>query len=107
MARGLQLALIGVIGVAHRTRAHNAGLHLAPQVVAHNLKRVLLDAHLVKMINPVAIRPAVAIDAAMATAAVKIHIVIRAEPFAAFCACDNGFGGHRFNGRKHLIACLC
>lgn len=95
--------LIGIVRIAHRARPHHAGLDLPAQIVPHDLERIFLDAHRVEAVDPVALGAAVAVNTAMAAAAVKVHIVIRAEPFAAFRARHDGFGGDGLNGGEHTI----
>ena len=97
VARELLGALERIVRITHCAGGDHARACFAAQVVADDAQRVLLGADCVKIIVAVAFRPAVAINAAMAAAAVDVHIIACAEPVCgAFGIGDNGFGG------KHL-----
>ena len=89
--------LKGIIGVAHRACSDNARLNLTAQLVPQDFKGVFLFADGIKILYPVALASAVAVDTAVAAALVEIHIVVVSEPVGAFVFLQYGFSGYCFH----------
>ena len=93
-------ALVRIIRIAHRAGADNAGVLLAAQLVPQQQERVLLGVNMVEIVVAVALRAAVAVNAAVRAAAVQIHVPVRAEPvLRAFLPCQQRFCGDGVHGR--------
>ena len=94
-----ELSLQRIIGVAHGAGSHHAPLYLPAQVVPDNGQGIFLDGDMVEVGVVITAAAAVAVDAAMGTAPVEIHIIIGAEPPPAPGTGDNGLCGNGLHGR--------
>ncbi len=70
-----------IVWITHRSRADNSRTHLAPQFVTKYYKSVFLSVNGIEVLHMVTFRTAVAVNASVTTAAIKVHIIVIAKPF--------------------------
>lgn len=65
-----------VVGITHAAHGDYPGSSLAAQLAFQHLKRILFWTDDVKVVNPIAGRMGITIDAAMTAAAVNVHVPV-------------------------------